>query len=105
MQLIALPLPSNTVPMFEVLLSAPITDESVAEDWNQKRLYAMKKVASAAFHVCIHLCSSHSFSHQSASIEKALAQGQRPVAGNPDHDMTLENVERQACLLTHPLQF
>lgn len=60
--------------MFETLLSAPVTDESHAEDWNQKRLYAMKKAAE---------------------IEKAFARGQKPVAGNPEHDWTLENMERQ----------
>jgi hypothetical protein len=33
--------------------------------------------------------------HQCTSIEKAISQGVKPVAGNPDHDMTPENVERQ----------
>jgi hypothetical protein len=33
--------------------------------------------------------------HQCTSIEKAISQGLKPVAGNPDFDMTPENVERQ----------
>lgn len=44
-------------------------------------------------------------SRQAAEIEKAFARGEKPIAGNPDHDWTLENMERQvkpmrgACLL------
>ena len=36
-------MPHNML-MFEILLSTPNADESLAEEWNQKRLYAMKKV-------------------------------------------------------------
>lgn len=83
--------PCNTVLMFETLLSAPVTDESHAEDWNQKRLYAMKKVRA---HPLLHSQPLIPL-QQAAEIEKAFARGQKPVAGNPEHDWTLENMERQ----------
>jgi hypothetical protein len=34
----------NTTLMFETLLDAPSSDEDAAQEWNSKRLYAMKKV-------------------------------------------------------------
>ncbi len=34
----------NTALMFEILLDAPSSDEDTAQEWNSKRLYAIKKV-------------------------------------------------------------
>lgn len=66
----------KAVVMFEILLSGPIADQDQAAEWDEKKKYAKLK------------CTS---------IEKAISQGVKPVAGNPDHDMTPENVERQLC--------
>ncbi len=38
---------------------------------------------------------------QSISIIKAISQGQKPVAGNPENDMTVENIERQVRVPRH----
>ena len=32
---------------------------------------------------------------------KAISQGQKPVAGNPENDMTVENIERQVRVPRH----
>ena len=32
---------------------------------------------------------------------KAISQGQKPVAGNPENDMTVENIERQVRVRRH----
>ena len=40
---------------------------------------------------------------QSLSIMKAISQGQKPVAGNPENDMTVENIERQVRVRRHAM--